>query len=54
MPDEHHRDPSGPLPESTPVRPAARWLILAVVWGAGMAVWLLYLSAILYMLFKLP
>jgi len=35
-----------------PPRSAGTWLTLVLVWGAGLLVWALYISAILYAFFR--
>ena len=38
---------------SRPGRSIGMWLILLTVWSVGLVVWVVYLLAILYILFKL-
>ena len=46
-----YADPASRSPRSG--RPLRSWVVLLAVWAVGMVVWVIYLTAILYILYKL-
>ena len=57
MPDEQPPErldyPSAKVKTPRPSRAMRSWMLLIVVWGAGLIVWTIYIIAIIYLLTKI-